>query len=62
MPRLPARIQSRYSHIIEDAGLSPLKPMVDAINEAHAELADAGASSVCLADAPTVLRRSLEST
>ena len=53
--------QSRYSHIIEDARLSPIKPMADAILEARAELADAGASSVCLADAPTVLRRSLES-
>lgn len=53
--------QSRYSHIIADARLSPLKPMADAIYEARAELSDAGASSVCLTDAPTVLRRSLES-
>ena len=52
----------RYSHIIEDARLSPLKPMADAIYEARAELAESGASSVCLADAPTVLRRSLGST
>jgi len=53
--------QSRYSHIIEDARLSPMKPMADAIYEARAELADAGAYSVCLEDAPTVLRRSVES-
>jgi hypothetical protein len=53
--------QSRYSHIIEDARLSPLKPMVDAIYEARAELAEAGASSVCLEDPPTVLRRTVES-
>jgi hypothetical protein len=33
--------------------------MADAIYEARAELADAGASSVCLTDAPTELRRSL---
>jgi hypothetical protein len=36
--------------------------MSDAIYEARAELAEAGATSVCLVDAPTVLRRSLEST
>jgi hypothetical protein len=54
--------QSRYSHILEDARLSPLKPMDDAIYEARAELAETGASSVCLADAPTVVPRSLEST
>jgi integrase len=53
--------QSRYSHIIEDARLSPMKPMADPIYEARAELAEAGASSVCLTDAPTVLRRSLDS-
>jgi hypothetical protein len=38
-----------------------MKPMADAIYEARAELAETGASSVCLEDAPTVLRRSLES-
>lgn len=53
--------QSRYSHIIHDARLSPMKPMTGAISEARAELAESGASSVCLSDAPTVLRRSLES-
>lgn len=53
--------QSRYSHIIEDSRLSPRKPKTDAIYEARAELAEAGASSVCLTDAPTVLGRSVES-
>jgi hypothetical protein len=53
--------QTRYSHIIADARLSPMKPMADAIYEARTELADLGASSGCLDDAPTVLRRSIES-
>jgi hypothetical protein len=53
--------QSRYTHIIEDARLSPMKPMADAIYEARTELADLGASSGCRDDAPTVLRRSVES-
>jgi integrase len=53
--------QSRYSHIIEDARLSPRKPMVEAIYEARAELAEAGASSVCLSDPPAVLRRAVGS-
>jgi hypothetical protein len=53
---------SRYSHTIADARLSPMKPMADAIFKARAELAETGAFSVCLAGAPTVLRRSLEST
>jgi integrase len=53
--------QSRYSHIIEDARLSPMKPMVEAIFEARVELADAGLSSACLSDPPSVLRRSIGS-
>ena len=53
--------QSRYSHIIEDARLSPGKPMAEAIYEARVELAESGASSVCLSDPPTVLRRALGS-
>lgn len=35
--------QSRYSHIIEDARLSPLEPMADAIYEERAELAESDA-------------------
>ena len=46
--------QSRYSHIIDDARLSPMKPMADAIYEARAELAEAAASSVCLTHADRV--------
>lgn len=54
--------QTRYTHIIDDARLSPMKSMADAIYEARAELAGACASSVRLEDEATVVGRSLEST
>jgi hypothetical protein len=53
--------QTRYSHIVHDARLSPSKAMVEASYEARAELAEAGASSGCLSDPPAILRRSVGS-
>lgn len=44
----PIETQSRYSHIIEDARLSPKKPTADAPYEARAELVAARWCVLCV--------------